>query len=142
MHLFFLARGVKHKLSLFETFMQAQMWKWKRKDLKEKKDVLHQVQGALRPIQLYEYIFPEECLDEVLTALDLKGTHSQKWRLGKAKEAVLRKALGKEVKPIPDYTEVPTLKHIEKEAVAIYPIGIKKDERFENKVWGYEQELL
>ena len=56
------------------------------------------------------------------------------------KQAILRKAIGKGVKPIPDYKKVLTNRYIEKNGMAIYPIGIKKDPRGE--LLGYEQELL
>lgn len=122
----------------FVLFMQAQMWLWKRKNLKTKKEEICQVQGALRPIELWEYVFPEECFDEVCTMLNIKGADS----IGKTKEAVIRKALGHGVKPVPEYKEVPTNKYVEKRGVGIVPIGIKKDPRAEKEIWGYEQEML
>jgi len=138
MHLYFLTRGVKHFRDVFVTMMQSQMWKWTRKNLKTGKDEVVQVQGALRPIELWEYVFPEECLDEVLTVLKAKDTVNI---LG-ARGAALRKALGKDVKKVPEYKEIPTNKFVEATAVAVYPIGIKKDPRGAKEEWGYEQELL
>lgn len=58
-----MTRGVKHWRDIFVQFMQTQMWAWKRKNLKTKKWETTAVQGALRPVELWEYVFPEECLD-------------------------------------------------------------------------------
>ena len=55
---------------------------------------------------------------------------------------MLRKALGKGVKPIKGYNKVPTNKYIETRGVAIYMIGTKKDPRKVMKEWNREQEML
>lgn len=137
MHLYFITRGIKQQVDLFKMFMQTQLFKWTRKNLKTGKEEVIRVQGALRPIQLWEYVFPEECLDEVLTMLDAKMC----WKLPKSREFALRKALGKGIKKIPKYKELPTSKYIEKKAVAVYLIGIKNDVKADAS-WGYEQEML
>ena len=139
MHLYFITRGPKHWRDLFIDFMHTFMWKWKRKNLKTNKEEICQVQGSLRPIELWEYVFPEECLDEVLTVIKANET---KHVFKGARGVALRKALGKGVKPIPDHKEVKTNKYAEKNAVAVYPVGIKKDERRKVEEWGYEQEML
>jgi len=118
------------------------MWKWKRTNLKTGKEELVQVQGALRPIQLWEYIIPESSFDELMTVLK-----PERWSLSKTRQAVLRKMLGKGtagegVEPIPKYKDVPTNKFVETGGVAIYPIGIKKDPDSEMEEWGYKQEML
>lgn len=141
MHLYFLTRGVKQQRDLFVMFMQSQMFNWKRKNLKTNKDETIAVQGALRPIELWEYVFPEECLSEVLTMLDIKNVVAKYGSLGKTKEKILRRMLGKDVKPLPDWKETKINKYVEKRGLAIYPIGIKKDLR-EKASWGYEQEML
>ena len=139
MHLYFLIRGLKQQVDIFEMFMQTQMFKWKRKNLKTGKEEICQVQGALRIIPFgYEYIFPEECLDEVLTMLKVKDA----WKLGKTREWIIRMALGNGVQKIPEYKEVNANRYIEMRGIAIYPIGIKKDKREAVEAWGFEQELL
>jgi len=183
MHLYFITRGIKQQRDSFVTFMQAQMFRWKRKnlasevELKKKsdddiKEILFktgivfpeynrekaieflatehmQVQGSLRPVELWEYVFPEECLPEVLTALEIKpedraynndlGIKGKIKKLGnKTKLAMLRKTLGAE--EIPEYTPVQTNRYIEKRSVAIHPIGIKKDRQI--IIGGYEHEAL
>jgi hypothetical protein len=177
MHLYFMVRGIISQVKLFETFMQAQMFLWKRKNLKIKEDFekkteeelkeicfksnipftnkkeivdilsteLCQVQGSLRVMPFgYEYVFPEECLDEVLTMLD---ADSGRYDLGGLKKWAIRYLIGRgdagdRVKPIPKYKKVPTNRYIEKRGVALYFIGIKKDSRAKAEDWGYEQEML
>ena len=125
--------------------MQTQMWKWKRTNLKTKKEEITLVQGALRVMPVgYEYVFPEENLDEVLTMLNAKET-MKRYNLGKWKSRVLRYCLGKgdagdKVKPIPKYKEIPTNRYIEMHGVAIYFLGIKKDSYAD--MLGYHQEML
>ena len=139
MHFYFMIRGLKQQCDLFRMFMQTQMFCWKRKNLDTRKDKVTLIQGSLRECGfVYEYVFPEECFDEVMTMLNIKGIGDT---IGKTREAMIRKALGKGVKPVPDYKEVPrkwalidgiylcTQRYIERNGVAIYPIGIKKDIR-------------
>lgn len=147
MHLIFLARGIISQLNVFEMFMQTQMFKWERKNLKTGEIEVVQVQGALRRLPFgYEYIFPEECLDEVLTMLDARNC-LVRWNLGKLRTTILRLIFGKSedgdrVKPIPEYKDVLTNRFIETRGVAIYLIGIKKDKRMAWETAGYEQEML
>lgn len=169
MHFYFGLRGIKNKLDFALMMMQCQMWPWHRNNLNIcecNKDLLNfslhkkhegkckekgcecmefkpraelcQVQGALRPcFGFYEYVFPEENLNEVLTIFHVKDGSP----LG-LKGAIIRKALGKGIKKIPDFEPVPTNKFIDMIGVAIYPIGIKKDRREKCEWAGYEQEML
>ena len=140
MHLYFMLRGILSQTRLFKMFMQTQMWLWKRKDLKTGKEILTQVQGSLRECGMfYEYIFPEECLDEVLTLLDIQDKDEG---LGGTKRFVLRRMIGNGVRKIPKYKKVVTNRYIEMRGCTIYPIGIKKDKRREVEEWGVEQEML
>lgn len=148
MHLIFMVRGLLQQVRLFEKFMETQMFPWKRINLKTGETEVVQVQGGLRTLPFgYEYIFPEECLDEVLTMLDAEALMRQ-WNIGKLKTSVLRMMIGSgrdgdKILPIPkDYVRVPTNRYIEKRGMAIYLIGIKKDRREAVEEWGYEQELL
>lgn len=125
MHLYFMTRGVKHVRDMFVTQMQSQFFKWKRKDLKTGKEVAHMVQGALRPIELWEYVFPEEHLDEVCSMLNL--SKEGYWGKGKASYALpfVRSALG--AKKLKSYKKVPTGRIIPREHLGVECIGIKKD---------------
>lgn len=138
MHFVFATRGIKKEVDTFVTFMQAQMFPWKRKNLKTGKDDLMLVQGALRPIQLWEYIIPEESKDELLTALNVGEKGEIHPFTAKLNRYGLRKSLGlKKVR----YKRIPTGRYIYREGVALYPIGIKKDKRGKWKD-EFEQEML
>jgi hypothetical protein len=119
-------------------FLQTHMWKWKRKNLKTGKDEFCQVQGSLRPIQLFEYIFPKEHFDEVMTMLKVDDAD----QLGKVEGAMLRKAIGHGFKKVPKFEKVVTNKIVPRDGVALFPIGIKEDPVKEFPQWGYEQEAL
>ena len=124
MHLYFLIRGIKQQVDLFEMFMQTQMFRWDRVDLTTKEIITCNVQGSLRITPFgYEYVFPKEHLNEVLTMLDIRNA----WSLGKAQTFFIRKMLGNGFKKIPKYEDVATNRYIEKRGIAIYPIGIKED---------------
>lgn len=141
-----MVRGLIQQINLFEIFMQAQMFKWKRVNLKTGKEEFVQVQGGLRRTPFgYEYIFPEECLDEVLTMLNIDektGAGDQGWTLSKSQLFFLRKMIGHGIEKIPKYKQIVTNRYVEMRGVAIYPIGIKRDARGSNEKWGYEQEML
>ena len=144
MHLYFATRGVKHMRDIFVTTMQSQFFPWRRKNLKTKKDETTYVQGALRPIELWEYVFPEENLPQVLAMLEIKNTKgSNVTDFLDAKAVMLRKMLG--AKKIPKVKEVERQNVISKTGVSIHPIGIKEDER-QDVDWGapgkYNQEML
>ena len=143
MHLFFGLRGALQMTDLFKMFMQTQMWVWERTNLKTGKIEKVQVQGALRECMggIYEYVFPEECYDEVMTMLKIKDDN-QTSLLGNFKPYVLRKALGNKVIKCPDFKEVKTNRYVERRGVLIYLIGVKYDKRQEVEEWGYDQEML
>lgn len=125
--------------------MQSQFWKWTRKNLKTGKDETVLVQGALRPSILgaWEYIFPEDCLPEVLSFIgrvdpDDIGALKQPGNFFKL--GVLRKIFGCEkikTEVFDEAKKIPTtiyfnefkraLTHCKIPGVAIHIIGIKKD---------------
>ena len=159
MHVYFYIRGIKQQTDMWITLAQGQFWKWERKNLKTKKIVESVVQGALRPSILgaWEYIFPEECLAEVLTYLGVadSGIGAIPSVKNKAKIVLLRKLfqckkipkeIYEEAKKIQDSIVVRgywrALSCIKIPGVAVHVIGYKKDARQEVKKWGYEQEML
>ena len=137
---------------------QGQFWQWKRKNLKTGKEEIHLVQGALRPSVLgaWEYVFPEECLVDVLSVMKL-GEDSigvEPTVKSKAKLVVLRKLFGaqkipkeifeKAAKKDPSIMITQSTRGLSSLAVpgvSIHPIGIKADAR-QDCPWGYNQELL
>jgi hypothetical protein len=125
MHLVFMTRGVQHVVDMWHTQMQSQYFPWKRKNLDTGQETIANVQGALRPIQLWEYVFPEEHLDVVLNSLEIKpGGKTEPPALNKY-AFLLRKGLG--LKSIPDDIKPTNTLPIFHQAVHIFPIGIKED---------------
>ena len=99
------------------------------------------VQGALRPVELWDYVFPEECLNDVLSMLEInpETQNMEGWGMDRIKKQLLKRYLGG-LEDIPKYDKVVPPRFIEKRGIALYPLGIKKDLR--GKGWGYEQEML
>lgn len=106
------------------------------------------VQGALRPLRFYEYVFPEECLPEVLANMGMtkEEVHMKGRNLREhAMLAVLRKAMNCKIIPDTIWQQAKLLPYdrmMRRPGVAVQPIGIKPDPRRANETWGYEQEML
>ena len=146
MHLFFFVRGIVPQCEIFKTQLQGFFWNWKRINLDTGAEETILVQGALRPSVLgaWEYIFPEECLAEVLAILGVKGeeyNHDDRFK-DKFRLAFLRKIFGVEKIPKEIYEEsfkIPQtvivsgtmrgLSHCIIPGTAVHIIGIKRDER-------------
>lgn len=168
MHLILMTRGINQSFEVWKKFMETQMFNWKRKNLQvcecgqalvghdDKVCKLHKftpreeftkVQGALRPIQLFEYVFPQESLQEVLAMMELHKNYNN-LRPEMAKVAwILRRAMG--ASKIPDMPDLQkkdsfeiTQKYVPMHGMAVYPIGIKKDNIQEYPEYGYKQEGL
>ena len=143
MHLVLLTRGINEQVNNWRNLLEAQRFPWKRKNLQTGKEEMILIQGALRPIQIWEYVFPEESLNDVLGGMNVKGPIERKeikpitWMISK----ILK------LDPIPKidnfqvtgYTPPGTLNganmpaaqvhSMMTEGVACYPLGIKKDAR-------------
>ena len=168
MHLILATRGINQSFEVWKKFMETQMFNWKRENLNfcecgqplvghddkicslkkfTPRTEYTKVQGALRPIQLFEYVFPQESLQEVLAMMGLHNQYN-KLRPEMTKIAwILRKGLG--VSKIPDMPELEkkeahevTQKYVPMMGMAVYPIGIKEDGVLEFKEYGYRQEGL
>ena len=141
------------------TLAQGQFWKWQRKSLKTKKIMESVVQGALRPsiFGAWEYVFPEECLAEVLVYLGVADNSlgALPTRRNKAKFALMRKLfqakkipkeIFKEAKKIMPSVVIKGywrgISQVNVPGVTIHVIGYKKDVRKKAEKWGYEQEML
>lgn len=132
---------------------QVQFWEWKRRNLKTNKIETIIVQGSLRPSVLgtWEYVFPEECLPNVLAVFGLIEDNEGRT----LEKIVLRKMIGAKKIPKKVYEEAKKINPsilIPKQkrgvssciipGVLLHVIGIKKDIRMESKQFGYEQEML
>lgn len=146
MHLYFGLRGIKHMRDMTITHLQTQWFPWKRKNLKTGEEETTFLQGSLRPVELYEYVFPEECLEEVLTMLKMTDENidyheNSLGKIGKFFLNKFRSILGLE--PIPRGIKREPPKHIiPLEGVTLHPIGIKKDIKKDMPEFGYYQEMI
>ena len=70
MHLYILARGIKHEFDRFVNELSAKylpmMWKGKKDENKK----LYNMQVSVRPIQLFEVVFPKEHEEEMVRLME------------------------------------------------------------------------
>ena len=150
MHFLFFVRGVYSQVEIFKTLAQSQFWKWERTNLKTGKKQIDLVQGALRPsvFGAYEYVFPEECLAEVISVFGITKGDCDILKL-----KIIGKLFGcekisdeifKQAAKIPNTISINNsmrgLSNLCVDGVGLRPIGIKKDRRGE--MYGYNQEAL
>ena len=129
MHLYIMTRGIKKDSDQFITELQGKYLPFKFPDPKNPKELMPcNLQLGVRPIRLYEVVFPEDSKDIVLsTILGTEGV----WKDGKSQHKKhqkwiwsIRKILGCE--PIPKY-KTDLVLPISKQNVEVVGIGIKKD---------------
>ena len=135
-HLYFVTRGIKHLSDEFIKRLSCTMLPMKifKGDIKGiDKDGTYPVQVAVRPIQLYEVVYPKEHQDMILNTIleGGKGTSNIK-RLQKYVN-MFRKFLG--VKPIPEYDKTNKLP-IPKPDIDVTAIGVKEDYTLPNGTEG------
>ena len=128
--------------------MQTQMFPWKRKDMKTGEEFITMTQGAYRDAGFCkEFVFPEECLKEVLSMLGVNSEScGSDYGISGLRKSALRKILGNGVIKIPKEIPEPEWKtgifkmegekimatpyrFVEHTGVMIHIIGIKKDKR-------------
>lgn len=124
MHLYIITRGIKHAVDRFITELQGKYvpFKWKSPTDTELKDYM--VQLGVRPIQLWEIVFPEEQKDVVLHTILGKEPSMPNKKFEKY-ISWIRKILG--IEEIPEYKK-DTFLPLCKTDVGVVGIGIKKDE--------------
>jgi len=108
MHLYFVTRGKKNEIDEFAKWMETRnlsMPVYKADGTSE--NML--IECQLRPVQLWEFVFPKENLDVVLNTLRLPSENPSEFRDGKStfkmfdsKLFALRKMLGAEKIPEPN----------------------------------------
>jgi len=124
MHLYLISRGIKHDVDRFITELQGKYLPFKYPDKDgNMKDVM--VQVGVRPIQLWEVVFPEEHKDMMLNTLFQSNPQgaTQHKKHNKFIFAI-RKILG--VDPIPEYKKDQVMP-IYLRNTELSAIGIKKD---------------
>ena len=132
MHLYIITRGIKHEVDKFITQLQGKYLPFpitKKGVFGAKKAGIHQLQLAVRPIQLWEIVYPEPCRDAILTTiLGKDDAYQGKTQHRKHNKWIyaIRKALG--VKKIGEY-KTDNLYPItpEKQHIEVVGIGEKKD---------------
>ena len=128
MHLYILTRGIKDRVDRWVEDMSAQYFPYQsKKKFPEAKDNWGHVQLAMRPIQLWEVVFPKDHLQDVMNMCwDSNPEMIWKYKPGLM---VFKTMLG--AKSIPKM-EVKPRRIVRKQFVAPYPIGTKEDNDDEN----------
>ena len=127
MHFVFMASGIKHELDQVEKYLETMPCKlpFKTADGKEGSSI---IQAALRPIRLYQYVFPRDDLNIILNTLNVEtNLKSANWSMPNSYLAMLRKAMKLKKIPEPDKTagQFPFPKPCN---VRFLGIGIKEDQ--------------
>jgi len=119
MHLHLITRGIKPDVDRFITQLQGKYlpFKWRGQD--------KMIEVAVRPIQIWEIIFPEEHLDMMMNTIfsGADGTTQQKKH--RKWITAIRKILG--VEPLPKEYKKDKIMPIYKENIEMIGVGIKKD---------------
>ena len=123
MHLYVISRGIKDAVDKWQQDMSAQYFKYKNNKVFPAKDNYEGwVQLAMRPIQLWEIVMPEENLQEVMRSL-WNEHPAPLWKYKPGLTAI-KTMLG--AKKIPKM-EKGQYRILRRDNVAIYPIGVKYD---------------
>jgi len=125
MHLYTLTRGIKDRVDATINDLQAINLTQMNYDAKTKKKVNTYFQLQVRPVQLFEFVFPREHLNFMLSTLNYRDNNPNMNNLN-SKFAVLRKMLKLKKIPELDYSKIPR-QLIRKSHVAFHHIGTKED---------------
>lgn len=139
MHLFIITRGIKHNVDQMITQLQGKYLPQRFQDPKDGKIKEGFVQVGVRPIQLWEIVFPEESADLMINTL-CNGNSVVNDNHKKAAFA-LRKMLG--AKKIPEVKNKDLIMPLFKDWVEVNGIGIKYDYYVDargNKHWDLSAE--
>ncbi|MAH51806.1 hypothetical protein CMI37_38675 [Candidatus Pacearchaeota archaeon] len=113
-----MTRGIKHEVDRFVNDMSAQYYPY------EINKQNHYVQLAMRPIQLWEMVFPKDALQSVMRTLWDETQPNVNMAKGIPLK-VIAKTLG--AKKIPNLDMTMPKRIIYKDNVAIYPVGTRND---------------
>jgi len=126
MHLLVCVRGIKHEVDKFVTELQGQVLPMNHKFLAEpaNPDGKGLAQFHVRPIQLYEFVFPEPCLPEVMNFIKPYPFSG----MAKLFADQVRNQIGYD--ELPKLDDIPKPKFtmlVDKGHIDIIGIGVKKD---------------
>ncbi len=121
MHLYVLTRGILSATKTWENDLAAQYLPFKVLEKGKKKPSPYLAQLAVRPVNLYEIVFPEECLNDVLGMVKPNCTKGVAGKFSKFIN-MFSKMMG--LTKIPDYTPkiLPP-----GDGVSVIGLGLKKD---------------
>lgn len=157
MHFMFATRGISHGRDIWKEHMNSQYFDWLRynlnicacgqgkavhptetcKEFKPRPESV-KVQGSLRPIELWEYVFPKESLQDVLASMEVQDT----WYPKEFEKLAWAMRKGLKLSKIPKVDHSAKQHIIPRLGFGIHPIGIKEDPVKEVPEWGYKQEML
>lgn len=118
MHLHIVTRGIQHKVKKFIDDLSSQYFPYE--------DTGRGIALAVRPIQLWELVFPKNALHQVCKTI---GTSENMTEKEKIMAAGLRTLLGSKRLPRMDLKNV-LPRMVLKNDVAVYPIGYKEDKNW------------
>lgn len=121
MHAIFFPYGTRQEVEVLLRDMEAQKFKWPM--WKGEKKKVEWICGRIRqlPFGFYEYIFPQEYANDVLTTLGFVG---DRYNVGHFKQAILRKMT--RCKPIPEFEKKKAYLWIQ-DYVNVLLLGIRED---------------
>lgn len=121
MHLYVLTRGILSATKQWENDLSAQYLPFEVLEKGKKKPTKYLSQLAVRPVNLYEIVFPEDCLQEVL---GMVKPESGKGVSGKFSGFIKMFTRMMGLKKIPDYkpNQLPP-----GDGVSVIGLGLKKD---------------
>ena len=126
MHAYFITRGIKQDVDEFVKWLETRSLRLPLKD-KDGKESVIPLQASLRPVQLWEFVFPENEKDAVLTTLKFHEKPPADSISMKLKIAALRKMLGAE--KIPEFKTDNRMLMPDFPWVAITALGVRYDEK-------------
>lgn len=137
MHFYFITRGIQQEIDKFKRDVQSQYFPFKIKDPKTGEEKIIHIQGALRPVQLWEYVLPKECFNEFYCSLQI-GKQDGKYDYLNKYIWALRKMLSAD--KMPEVPEVPR-RIIYNKNIHFIPIGVKEDAEYVSE-YGFLSEAL
>lgn len=126
MHATFAMFGIKHDMDFVLKFLETRTLYLPIKD-KKGKEFKVPIQGQLRPIMLFDYVFPEAEKDSVLTTL---GFHKKPYpQYSSMRPIVAALRTGLRCKPIPKFKtdQMLTMPEEAYKHVSVIPIGVRYD---------------
>ena len=126
MHLYAMTRGIKKDVDDYITQLQGKYFPYKLKGIQGEQTTALQL--SVRPIQLWEFVFPKESLKMAVGTICNGSLKTEDWR----QKFLNGLRIMLKAKKLPDweFKDLPQLP-INKTNVAVYPIGTRADKNWE-----------